>query len=234
MASPRCGIFCHLLTRQGYRTCLWNDTTKTEYTRSRARFESDLTDEEWILVEPCLPPPAKRGRPRKIDLREVFNTIQYMRDAGCQWRAIPPCFPPVATVQYYFYLWRDDGERQALGLRCGQEGQGAQAPHLRRRRRAPDQDRRPPGFGAGSGRGSGGDPPGAGEGAAHYLKIWADGGHQCEKLASALKKLGIESDLEIVKNPRMSTGSRFSTAAGSSRCRRLAKDCKRSLESSLA
>ena len=38
----------------------WNETTKTEYTRPRARFESDLTDEEWILVEPCLPPPAKR------------------------------------------------------------------------------------------------------------------------------------------------------------------------------
>ena len=86
----------------------WNETTKTEYTRPRARFESDLTDEEWILVEPCLPPPAKRGRPRKTDLREVFNAIQYVRDTGCQWRAIPPCFPPAATVQYYFYLWSRD------------------------------------------------------------------------------------------------------------------------------
>ena len=42
----------------------WNETTKTEYTRPRDRFESDLTDEEWNL-KPCLPPPAKRGRPRK-------------------------------------------------------------------------------------------------------------------------------------------------------------------------
>ena len=48
----------------------WNETTKTEYTRPRARFESDLTDEEWILVEPCLPPPAKRCRPRETDLRQ--------------------------------------------------------------------------------------------------------------------------------------------------------------------
>ena len=41
---------------------LWNKTIKTKHARSRARFESDLTDEEWILVEPWLPPPAKRGR----------------------------------------------------------------------------------------------------------------------------------------------------------------------------
>ena len=54
---------------------LWNETTKTEHARLRARFESDLTDEEWILVEPCLPPPAKRGRPRETDLREVFNAL---------------------------------------------------------------------------------------------------------------------------------------------------------------
>ena len=77
----------------------WNETTKTEYTRPRDRFESDLTDEEWNLVEPCLPPPSKRGRPRKTDLREVVNAIQYMLATGCQWRAIPPCFPPVTTVQ---------------------------------------------------------------------------------------------------------------------------------------
>ena len=87
----------------------WNETTKTEYTRPRDRYESDLTDEEWNLVEPCLPPPAGRGRPRKTDLREVFNAIQYVRDTGCQWRALPLCFPPAATVQYYFYLWRREG-----------------------------------------------------------------------------------------------------------------------------
>ena len=54
----------------------WNETTKTEYTRPRARFESDLTDEEWILVEPCLPPPAKRGRPRKTDLRQGRRRVR--------------------------------------------------------------------------------------------------------------------------------------------------------------
>ena len=87
----------------------WNETTKTEHARPRARFESDLTDEEWILVEPCLQLPAKKGRPRETDLREAFNAIQYMRDIGCQWRAIPPCLPPPAVVQHYFHLWRGDG-----------------------------------------------------------------------------------------------------------------------------
>ena len=87
----------------------WNETTKTQYTRPRARFESDLTDEEWNLVEPCLPPPAKRGCPLKTDLREVFNAIQYVLATGCQWRAIPLCFPSAATVQQYFYLWSRNG-----------------------------------------------------------------------------------------------------------------------------
>ena len=64
----------------------WNETTKTQYTRPRDRFESDLTDEGWNLVEPCLPPPAKRGRPRKTDLREVFDAIQHVLATGCQWR----------------------------------------------------------------------------------------------------------------------------------------------------
>ena len=61
------------------------------------------------MVEPCLPSPAKRGCPGKFDLREVFNAIQYMRDTGCRWQALPPCFPPSATVQQYFHLWRRDG-----------------------------------------------------------------------------------------------------------------------------
>ena len=52
---------------------------------------------------------GQKRPPRKTDLREVFNAIQYMRDTGCRWRTIPPCFPLAATVQYYFHLWRDNG-----------------------------------------------------------------------------------------------------------------------------
>ena len=87
----------------------WNETTKTRFARPRGRFGSDSADEEWSLIEPFLPPPAKRGRPRATDLREVFNAIESMLDTGCRRRSIPPCFPPSATVQYYFYSWIRDG-----------------------------------------------------------------------------------------------------------------------------
>ncbi len=87
----------------------WNETTREKYKRSSDRYESDLTDEEWLLIEPLLPAPSKLGRRRTVDLRAVFDAIQYMLATGCQWRAIPKCFPPFTTVQNYFYAWRDDG-----------------------------------------------------------------------------------------------------------------------------
>lgn len=62
----------------------WSETTREKYNRSSARYESDLTDEEWLLVEPLLPPPAKLGRRRTADLREICNAIHYMLATGCQ------------------------------------------------------------------------------------------------------------------------------------------------------
>jgi putative transposase len=54
-----------------------------------------------------LPRPCRIGRPREVDLRAVMNAILYILATGCQWRALPKDFPPRSTVQYYFYLWRD-------------------------------------------------------------------------------------------------------------------------------
>ena len=217
----------------------WNETTKTEYTRPRDRFESDLTDEEWNLVEPCLPPPSKRGRPRKTDLREVFNAIQFVLATGCQWRAIPHCFPPVTTVQYYFHLWSRNGviDRMTDRLR-GLE---------RKRHLVVDVEGLPLGLAvhAASVQDRDGAPAvifGVLEKAPHIRKIWADGGYRGGKLASALTKLGLGIDLEIVKKPKDVKGFTVlqrrwvveRTFAWMSRCRRLAKDYERSLESSLA
>ena len=56
-----------------------------------------------------LPPASRMGRPRTTDLRAVFDAIQSILGTGCQWRAIPKCFPPFTTVQNDFYTWRDDG-----------------------------------------------------------------------------------------------------------------------------
>ncbi len=68
----------------------WSETTRQQYRRLARRFETDLTDAEWQVIEPLLPPPSKMGRPRSTCLREVWNAIQYMLGTGCQWRAIPP------------------------------------------------------------------------------------------------------------------------------------------------
>ena len=87
----------------------WNRTTREQYKREAVRYESDLTDAEWELIEPLIPKQGRMGRPRKRDLREVFNAIQYQLATGCQWRALPNCFAPYSTVQNYFYNWRDSG-----------------------------------------------------------------------------------------------------------------------------
>jgi len=85
----------------------WDDIARAEYARPAARYASDLTDREWELIGPFLPSERRLGRPRTTDLREVLNAILYMASTGCQWRMLPKDFPPVSTVQGYFYAWRD-------------------------------------------------------------------------------------------------------------------------------
>ena len=85
----------------------WTETARREYRRACRRYASDLTDREWALIEPFMPPPRRIGRPRQTDLREIVNAVLYMASTGCQWRMLPKDFPPVSTVQRYFYQWRD-------------------------------------------------------------------------------------------------------------------------------
>ena len=87
----------------------WTKTARAKYKRRTERFESDLTDAEWDRLAPLLPPSSGLGRPRQVDLREVVNALLYQLMTGCQWRALPPCFPKASTVRYYFYRWRDQG-----------------------------------------------------------------------------------------------------------------------------
>ena len=86
---------------------VWTEITREQYRRDDLRYASDLRDREWNLLAPSLPPPRKIGRPRKVDLRVVVSAILYILGSGCQWRMLPKDFPPRATVQYYFYGWRD-------------------------------------------------------------------------------------------------------------------------------
>ena len=73
------------------------------------RYPSDLTDEEWAIVEPLLKEldPYKTGRPREVDLREVFNAIFYLNKTGCPWRYLPKEFPDYRIVSYYYHKWVD-------------------------------------------------------------------------------------------------------------------------------
>ena len=87
----------------------WTDTARAQHSRTTGRYPSDMTDREWALVAPLLPGPKPGGRPRTVDLREVMNAILYLASSGCQWRALPKDFPPMTTVQGYFYAWRDMG-----------------------------------------------------------------------------------------------------------------------------
>jgi transposase len=88
---------------------MWSEITRSKYERKGQPYASDLTDEEWALIEPHMPVRKALGRPRKTELRMVVDAILYILRSGCQWRLLPKDFPPFTTVQGYFYEWRDDG-----------------------------------------------------------------------------------------------------------------------------
>lgn len=73
-----------------------------EIERKAKRYPTDLTDEEWAKVEPYLPAPARTGRQREVNLREVLNAIRYLARTGCGWRMLPKDFPPWQTVYWWF------------------------------------------------------------------------------------------------------------------------------------
>jgi putative transposase len=77
---------------------------------SSARYPSDLSDEEWEILQPIFEKlePYKTGRPRKADLREILNAIFYLNKTGCQWRYLPTDFPSYKLVNYYYNKWTDN------------------------------------------------------------------------------------------------------------------------------
>jgi transposase len=88
---------------------MWTTENRGRYNRSKLRYPSDLTDEEWKLVEPLIPPGKRGGGKRAVIMREVVNGLMYILSTGCQWSAIPKDLPPKSTVYDYFDLWSWDG-----------------------------------------------------------------------------------------------------------------------------
>jgi putative transposase len=95
----------------------------------RKAYATDLTDQQWDVVQPLLPPAKPGGRPREVDLREVLNTLFYQNRTGCQWDMLPHDLLPKSTVYDYFKAWRDDGTwqrvldalRQAVRAQAGRD-----------------------------------------------------------------------------------------------------------------
>jgi len=111
---------------------MWTTENRPRYNRDKLRYPSDLTDEEWTLVEPQIPPAKHGGRHRTVVVREVVNGVMYVLSTGCQWRYLPKDLPPKSTVHDYLTRWNYDGtiERMhhALYVQCREAAERQASP----------------------------------------------------------------------------------------------------------
>jgi transposase len=94
----------------------WSGIARREHSREGLRYPSDMTDREWMVTAPFIPPAKRGGRRRTTDMREAVNAMLYIAASGCAWRLLPKCFPPVPTVRRYSYAWRDAGLFDAINM----------------------------------------------------------------------------------------------------------------------
>ena len=93
---------------------MWTAANRARYERKGLRYPSDLSDDEWVLVAPLIPPAKHGGRKREVNVREILNGIFYVAATGCQWRALPKDLPPRSTVYEYLGLWAWDGTLERI------------------------------------------------------------------------------------------------------------------------
>jgi transposase len=93
---------------------MWTRENRALYERKGRRYPSDLSDDEWALIAPLIPPAKRGGRKREVNVREVMNGVLYVLETGCQWRALPRDLPPRSTVHDYFMLWEWDGTLERI------------------------------------------------------------------------------------------------------------------------
>ena len=111
---------------------MWTVENRARYDRSKLRYPSDLTDDEWTLANAEVPRAKRGGNKRTVDVREVMNGLMYALSTGCQWRAIPKDLPPRSTVNHYFCRWQHDGTldrlHHALYVCCREQAGGEASP----------------------------------------------------------------------------------------------------------
>src|SRR5690348_3581214 len=104
------------------RCPMWTIENRARYNRDKLRYPSDVTEEEWALIEPLIPPAKHGGRRRRVVMREVMNGVMYVLSTGCQWRYLPKDLPPKSTVHDYLTRWNYDGtierSHHALYVQC--------------------------------------------------------------------------------------------------------------------
>ena len=93
---------------------MWKPEHRRAAERNGLRYPSDLSDAEWAIAGPMIPPARHGGRKRSVNLREILNGIFYVLSTGCQWQALPKDLPPKSTVHHYFMLWDWDGTLERI------------------------------------------------------------------------------------------------------------------------
>jgi transposase len=88
---------------------MWTSKSRATYERKNSRYPSDLTDEEWALIAPLMPPPKTARRHPIPETRLLLDAILYVLTTGCQWRQLPKDFPSKSVVHDYMICWDRDG-----------------------------------------------------------------------------------------------------------------------------
>jgi len=101
---------------------MWTEENRPKYNRDYLRYPRDLSDEEWEVIAPLIPPGKSGGGKRRVVLRDIMNGVMYVLSTGCQWRYLPKDLPPRSTVHDYLTLWEWEGTldkiHNALYARC--------------------------------------------------------------------------------------------------------------------
>src|SRR5215213_5833927 len=118
------------MARTGRRPVMWTPENRPKYDRSKLRYPSDLTDEEWAIIAPLIPPAKRGGNKRTVDVRAVVDGVMYILSTGCRWAALPQDPPPRSTVNDCLRRWDEDRTldriHHALHVLCrGQAGREA-------------------------------------------------------------------------------------------------------------
>lgn len=109
---------------------MWTAATRAQHSRKTSRYRTNLTDEEWRVIEPHLPAAKSTGRPRSWPMREVINGIFYVMRSGCPLRLLPSGLPPWGTIDRWFAAFRDEERFERINhalIMLGRERVGREA-----------------------------------------------------------------------------------------------------------